>query len=80
MRLSGAFRRELASTSKKSAVIQLTVQEQNRAIKDFDAVGCVRPRREFLRRMANAAATGDEDHAHGGDLGDFLSVLDGAAR
>ena len=57
------------------SVVRQYIEQQNRPVKNFGAVGYVLPRSEFLGRVAYSVATGDEDHRHRRNLGNFLGVL-----
>lgn len=56
-------------------MVQPVIKKQNSPVENFGAVGYVLPRSEFLRGMAYAIATGDEDHLHRRDLGNLLGVM-----
>src|SRR6266404_7878395 len=55
--------------------VEQIVEQENRAVENFGAVGHVLPRSEFLGRVADSVATGDEDHRHRRNLRNFLGVL-----
>src|SRR5882672_9492428 len=55
--------------------VEPIVEEQYRAVKNVGTVGHVLPRSEFLGRVAYSVATGDENHRHRCNLGNFLRVL-----
>src|SRR3990172_3842485 len=57
--------------------VQPVVEKQDRPVKDFGAVRDVLPGTEFLRGMAYAVATGDEDHPYRRNLRNLLGVLHG---
>jgi len=59
----------------ESVAIQPVIEKQNHTVKNFGTVGYVLPRSEFLRGMADAVTTGDEDHGYRRNLGNLLGVL-----
>ena len=59
----------------KSVAIRPVIEKQNHTVKNFGTVGYVLPRSEFLRGMADAVTTGDEDHGYRRNLGNLLGVM-----
>src|ERR1700680_3002184 len=66
---------ENTQESRESVAIQPVIEKQNHTVKNFGTVGYVLPRSEFLRGMADAVTTGDEDHGYRRNLGNLLGVL-----
>jgi hypothetical protein len=51
------------------------IKKQNHTVKNLGTVGYVLPRSEFVRGMADAVTTGDEDHGYRRNLSNLLGVL-----